>query len=806
MDDVRYGSEKTGVCSLWLDWGALVSRCSLACVLSVLMKRRTFVLGSLSAVGLLAVGWAVLPPRQRLVGRRPLPTHGSQKAFNGWVKIDSLGRVTVMMGKSEMGQGIHTGLAMVLAEELDADWAQISLETSPLDTILNNIGVIDAGPPVNPEDHGPLQRVSAHLGAKVMREFGVMMTGGSSSMRDLWLPMRRAGAAARSMLIMAAAQRWGVSATEIKVERGVISHASGQRAGFGDLVAAAAGLPLPMDPPLKDPANFTLIGQPLPRLDATRKSTGQERFAMDIRPAGLLQASVVMCPHLGGTVLHHDAAAARAVPGVRQVVLVGAHAGGTAGIAVIADNTWQALQGVQALRIDWSPGEAAGLSSAGVAKALHAALSSDDRDVFLDRGEVGAAMLTAARTVTADYWAPYLAHSTLEPANCTVQFEAGRAMVWAPTQVPGLARGAVAKVLGIDAEQVELQQTPLGGAFGRRLDVDFIAQAAEVAKHTNGRPVQLVWSREQDLQHDFYRPACASRFRAGLDAAGRVLAWENTSAGQAITPQYMPRALGLPVNSADKTAGEGSFDQAYEFPSALVAHVRVSLPVPVGYWRSVGHSHQGFFIESFIDEVAHAAGQDPLGYRAALLARHPRQLRVLQRVAALARWDQPLGLTVAGAKTGRGVALHQCFGTVVAQVAEVSVAADGRIRVHRVVCVIDCGLPVNPQLIRQQVEGSVVFALSAALYGEITLEDGCVKQSNFHDAPLLRLHESPEVVVDILPSEEAPQGVGEPAVPPLAPAVANAVFAATGVRLRALPLRFSDQTMIAAGGHFGTGV
>ena len=363
--------------------------------------------------------------------------------------------------------------------------------------------------------------------------------------------------------------------------------------------------------------------------------------------------------------------------------------------------------------------------------------------------------------------------------------------MWASTQVPGIARDAAAKVLGIAPDKVDLRVQLLGGGFGRRLEVDFVSQAAAIARETGGVPVQTFWSREQDTAHDYYRPACVSRFKAGFDAAGRLTAWRNTSAGQAIVPQVLQRNFGLPGAGPDKTADEGAFDQPYEWPNARIGHAIVDLPLPVGFWRSVGHSHQAFFVESFVDEAAAAAGKDPVAFRAALLQHHPRHLRVLERAAELAGWGQALAPAADGAKRARGVALHQSFGSVVAQVAEVSLAPDKSIRVHRVVCVVDCGFPVNPNLIRQQMESAIVFGLSAALYQEIVVAKGQVQQSNYHDFPVLRIDACPVIETDIIPGTEAPEGVGEPGTPPIAPAVANALFALTGQRLRALPLKLA---------------
>jgi len=501
-------------------------------------------------------------------------------------------------------------------------------------------------------------------------------------------------------------------------------------------------------------------------------------------------ASVAMCPTLGGTVQSFDARAALGMPGVLHVVQVDGYHGGTAGVAVIADTPWHAMKAVNAIGVVWNHGPMAGLSSTQEIEELAKVLDTEDGHAYYSHGNVKTALEAATVTIDAEYRAPYLAHAAMEPINCTVQFKDGQATVWASTQVPGLARRAAARALGISEADVDVKVQYIGGGFGRRLDVDFVGQAAALAKNTNGAPVQVIWSREQDMRHDFYRPACVSRFKAGIDDAGRLLAWHNTSAGQALIPPILRRLFDLPGVPLDKTTSEGAFDQAYEYPAARIAHETVTLPVPVGFWRAVGHSHQAFFTESFIDEVAHAARQDPVAFRLALLAQHPRHARVLQRVAALSGWNTPLAPSGDGSRTGRGVALHSSFGSVVAQVAEVRVDAANVIHVTRVVCVIDCGFPVNPNMIRQQVEGGIVFGLSAALHGEITIEQGQVQQGNFTDYQAIRMADSPVIEVDIMPSTEHPEGVGGPPLPPIAPAVANAIFAATGQRLRSLPLRF----------------
>jgi isoquinoline 1-oxidoreductase beta subunit len=756
------------------------------------MKKRHFLLGTVAAAGALGVGWTVLPVRQRLTTSEPLPTAAGQVALNGWVKIGADDTVVIELPKSEMGQGVHTGLAMVLADELDADWSRVRVEHPPIDKIYNNLATAVDGLPFHPDSASLLKQVAGRLTAKTMREIGVMVTGGSSSLKDLWLPMREAGASARAMLVAAAAQAWGVPAGEVVAAAGVLSHPSGKQARFGALAAAAARQPLPGDVKLKTAAQFKLIGQPLPRIEAAAKGNGRAVFAIDVLPLGLLYASVVMCPTLGGKVQSFDAARALRLPGLKKVLAVPGLNGGTAGVAAIADTPWHAMQAVQAVQVQWDEAvPAAGFSSAAGLDRLAQTLDGETGFAYYSTGDVKAALKGAAQTISAEYRAPWLSHATLEPQNCTVQLKDGRATVWAPTQVPGIARSAVAQVLGIPAAQVDVQVQLLGGGFGRRLDVDFIAQAAAIAKEADGAPVQTLWTRPEDTRHDFYRPAAVARFAAGFDGSKRLVAWQATSAGQAILPQVLKRAFGLPGMGPDKTTAEGSFDQAYEWPAARIAHEIVDLPVPVGFWRSVGHSHQAFFKESFVDEAAHAVGQDPVAFRAALLNRHPRHLYVLQRAAQLAGWGQALAPAADGAPRARGVALHQSFGSIVAQVAEVSLGENKAIRVHRVVCVIDCGTAINPNLVRQQMESGIVFGLTAALYGGVTIEKGRVQQSSFHDQPLLRIDACPVIETDIVASTEPPEGVGEPGTPPIAPAVANALFALTGQRLRHLPLKLT---------------
>ncbi|MBS0449117.1 MAG: xanthine dehydrogenase family protein molybdopterin-binding subunit [Proteobacteria bacterium] len=755
------------------------------------MKRRHFLLGGLAAGAALVVGWGVLPPRSRLGTTGTLPAVNGEVALNGWIKIAADGRVLLAMNRSEMGQGVHTALAMLVADELDVPLEQVRLIEAGHDTLYGNVAAFTASLPLHPSALEPgretrIAKASVWLVAKVARELGINMTGGSSTVADAWDVLRLAAATARAQLVGAASLKWKLPADELVVADGHVSHPSGPKAGFGELAAMAAATPAG-DVRVKDPKDWKLIGRPAARIDVPAKVDGSARFGLDVRLPDQLYAVVLHCPMLGGSPGGYDADAVLALPGVQRIVRLGTYAGSTPALAVVGTSTWHARRGAQALQVEWQAPPAGVLSSAKILDDLErtarAAGASHGGFAFRERGDVKSA--AGARRVQQVYRAPYLAHATMEPINCTARVAAGRVELWVPTQAPGFARAIAAQVAGVPPDAVTVHVTYLGGGFGRRLDVDFVGQAVRIAIECGGRPVQLVWPREEDFTHDMYRPAGAAVLQAALDAQGMPVSLEITSAGDAITPRWMARnlpALAGPIDLPDKTTSEGLFDIPYGIANQRIAHVATHSGVPVGFWRSVGHSHNAFFSECFIDELAAEAGQDPVAFRLALLKEAPRHAVVLKLAAERAGWGTPLAPGVA-----RGVALHESFGSIVAEVAEVTL--DGaQPRVLRVVCAADVGTVVNPGIVAQQLESGVIFGLTAALYGRIDIEDSTVRQTNFPNYPMVRLADAPRIECHLVQSSHPPGGVGEPGTPPIAPAVANALFVLTGKRLRELPL------------------
>lgn len=753
------------------------------------MKRRTWLLSAAGAAGALVVGWGVLPQRSRLgAAGLMLPDQGDV-ALNGWIKVASDGSVVLAMPRSEMGQGVHTALPMLAAEELDVALSAMRIQQAGSDTIYGNVSMLLANLPFHPweeenEDGFGRVKASRWVVGKIARELGINATGGSSSVSDAWEVVRTAAATARASLLGAASLQWRLPLEELTVSQGVVTHPSGKSASYGALARYAAATP-PGPVRLKDRKDWKLIGQPAPRLDIQAKVDGTARFGADVRLPGMKYAVVRLCPMLGGSPGRLQADKALAMAGVERLVLLPAYAGSTAGFAIVGKSYWHARQAAQAVEVEWRQRPGGAVDSRRIDAELEAAVQRSEGHVFHSQGDPDLAERQAGRRIEAWYRAPFLAHATLEPMNCTAQVRSGRVEIWVPTQVPEVARQMAARVAGVQPDDVSLHATLLGGGFGRRLEADYVAQAVRVAMDCGGAPVQLVWPREEDMSHDFYRPMHVAMLRAGVDEHGEVHSLRIKSAGDAIYPRYIERgmpALAAPFDVADKTTAEGLFDLPYNFSHQHMEHVATRMGVPVGFWRSVGHSHNAFFCESFMDELAVETQQDPVEFRRKLLKGRPRHLAVLNMAAEKAGWGSRLRPGRA-----RGFALHESFGSVVAQVAEVSL--EGNLpRVHRVVCAVDCGTVVNPNIVAQQMEGAIIFALTAALYGKIDIHEGVVQQGNFPSYPMVRMAQAPRVETWLVASHRPPAGVGEPGVPPLAPAVANALFVLSGKRQRSLPL------------------
>ncbi len=766
------------------------------------MKRRTWILGGVAATGGLVVGWGVMPARSRKGSPELMLPIDGEIGLNGWIKITPDNFVVLAMARSEMGQGVHTALPMLVAEELDVPLTQVRIEQAGHDKIYGNVAMFVGGLPLHPKDeHTSMSRGSKWAVGKIARELGINATGGSSSVSDAWEPLRQAAAVARGSLLGAASLEWKLPVAELVTKDGIISHASGKRATFAELAKTAAITP-PASVAPKAAQDWKLIGTSAMRADVPAKVFGLAVYGIDVREKDLLFAAVRMAPALGGQPGRIDSTQAMSLAGAVRIVQLPADAGSTAGFAVVGTSYWHASRAADAVQADWRSPPSGAADSDAIWSALASAASERDGYEFHSRGDVESQLFyygamgknsasrpgttpKGAKIVKATYYAPYLAHATLEPMNCTARVSDAGVEIWAPTQVPGIARAIAARIAGVREDRVKVHVTLLGGGFGRRLEVDFVAQAVRVAMECNGRPVQLIWSREQDTTHDVYRPAQACEAIAAIDNAGVVTALRIRTAGDAITPRWLERTqspLGGPIDTPDKTTSEGLFDMPYGFEHQTISHKATRSGVPIGFWRSVGHSQNAFFGESLIDEIAHAAGIDPLVFRQNNLSHSPRHLAVLNLAAEKAGWDKP---AQAGRK--RGIAIHESFDSIVAQVAEVSAVA-GQIRVHRVVCAIDCGAVVNPGIVAQQMESSVVFGLTAALHGAITIKAGQVQQQNFNDYPMIKLAQAPVVETHIVKSTSPPTGVGEPGLPPLAPAVANAWFALTKARLRNLPL------------------
>ena len=715
-------------------------------------SRRQFLVGAAAAGAGLTIGFHVpMGPASRALAA------DTANPINAYLRIGPDGTVTVLSAHMDGGQGIYTGVATLVAEELDADWSQVRVE-----------GV--AG---NPKLYGNLTWGGAVQG-----------TGGSSSVPSSWERYRHAGAIARAMLVEAAAQEWGVPAGEVQVARGVISHASGKSAGFGELADRAAGVTPRAEVKLKDPSAWVHIGnENLRRLDSVAKTTGAQQFPIDVRLPGMLTAVLARPPLFGAKASSFDAAAAMQIKGVVDVVET------PRGVAVVARDTWSAIKGRDALRVVWDESAAETRSSADLMAQYKELARSGKVATARNEGDIARALSGAAQVLEAAFEFPYLAHAAMEPLDAVARFEDGTLEIWAGHQMPDLYQTVGAQIMGIEPARVKLHVMTPGGFFGRRAvpDADVIVEVVSVLKATGAKaPVKVLWTREDDTKGGRYRPMYYHTIKAGLDAEGNPVAWQHRIVGQSILAGTPFESM-VGKNSVDPTSVEGASNLPYAVPNILVDLVTTDVKVPVLWWRSVGSTHTAYSTEVFIDQLAQAAGRDPVEFRRRLLRDHPRHLGVLNLVAEKAGWDKPLP-----EGRFRGVAVHELFNTYVAQVAEISLRDDGGIRVERVVCAVDCGIPINPDIIKAQMEGGIGFGLGAILKGEITLNGGRVEQTNFDTYRMLTIEEMPWVEVHIVPSTELPTGVGEPGVPPIGPAVANAVYAATGKQIQVLPFSRHD--------------
>ncbi len=664
---------------------------------------------------------------------------------NAFIRIGSDGQIVLTMPYVEMGQGTYTSIPMLIAEELDLDLKQIQLEHAP-----------------------PNEKLYANP------LLGVQATGNSNAIRGAWQPLRQAGATARAMLIAAAAKNWNVDPASCRAQNGEVLHPpTGQSAKYGSLAADAARIPVPANVALKRPQDFKLIGTPAKRLDTPAKVNGTAIYGIDVRPPGVKIATLAQSPTFGGRVKSVDDAAAKAVKGVRQIVRL------DDAVAVVADHMGAAKKGLAALAIEWDDGPHARVTTNDIANELEKATLNPGA-IAQSIGDVAKAAAGAATKIEATYQLPFLAHATMEPMNCTVHVRNDSCEVWVGSQTIARAQAVAAKAAGLPLDKVVAHNHLIGGGFGRRLDVDGVVRAVEIGKHVEG-PVKVVWTREEDIQHDMYRPYWLDRISAGLDEKGRPVAWSNRFAGSSVIARWLPPGF---KNGLDPDSTEGAIDLVYDLPNFRVEYVRVEPPgIPTAFWRSVGPSHNVFVTECLMDELAAAAKQDPVAYRSSLLAKSPRAKGVLELAAQKAGWGQPLPERI-----GRGVSLQFVFGTYMAQVAEVEVAKNGSVRVRRVVCAVDCGTVVNPDTVQAQIQSAIIFGITAALYGEITLKNGRVEQTNFDTYQMLRINEAPIIEVHIVDNSEPPGGMGECGTSAIVPAVANAIFAATGKRLRKMPI------------------
>ncbi|MGD9603291.1 MAG: molybdopterin cofactor-binding domain-containing protein [Gammaproteobacteria bacterium] len=740
--------------------------------------RRRFLVRAAIAGGGLLLGYALGRPRDLLGDPATLPVAGGEIALNAWVKIGTDDTVTIAIPRAEMGQGVHTSLAMILADELDADWSQVRVTPAPVAAVYGNVVAFTEIVPWDDRraGYGALRWIYARFG----QALGIQLTGSSTSVRDAWEPMRTAGAAARDLLRQAAAREFGVRVHTVTVRAGEVLHAeSGRRRRFGALAAVAAGFTPRPRMRLKAPHEFTLIGFPLPRLDVPVKTDGSARFGIDHVEPGMLFAAIRAAPVFGARLDTVDEARLRAAPGVHGLVRL------PDALAVVARTGWHAERALALTPPTFVPARSEA-SAAALDARFEVAFDAGDFFTYERRGDGAAALGTP--TVQAEYRVPLLAHACLEPLNCTAKVTPGRVDLWLGTQAPDLVQRHAARALGVPEVQVHVHPQYLGGGFGRRAEPDVALQAIAVARAFPGRAVKLVWSRAEDLQHDVYRPPGHARMAARLDTEGRIAAWVHRGVSPDVSPRFIGRLVpALPVVGPDRTSVDGAVFLRYTLPHAAVSHCAVPVdPLPIGIWRSVGHSMNTFFVESFIDELAAHAHADPFEFRLRHLA-GARERTVLERLRQRCGWDTP-----APAGRARGVAFSHVYESLVAQVAEVSAGPDGAPRVHRVWCVVDCGTVVNPDTVQAQMEGGILFGLSAALWGKVPYADGRIGLASFADCRLVTLADTPDIDVAIVGGDAPPGGIGESGTPAIAPAIANAWAALTGERRRALPLALAD--------------
>jgi isoquinoline 1-oxidoreductase beta subunit len=711
-------------------------------------SRRSVLTGGLASGFLLAFH---LPVRAVNEPVQPPDDTAGKFAPNAFIRIDNAGKTTLVMPQVEMGQGVYTAVAMILAEELDADFAQVTLEHAPPNDKLYG----------NPT-------------------FGIQVTGNSNSIRAFWKPLRDAGASARAMLVQAAAQQWQVEPASCTTANSEVMHkASGRQLSYGALATAASSQTPPKDVPLKEPKDFVLIGKPLKRFDTPEKVNGKAVYGIDAMLPGLKFATLAACPVFGGKVGKVDDSAAQKIPGVQKVVVLDDI------VAVVGDHMWAAKKGLDALVIDWDEGPNARLNSNDIWQDLRAA-SEKDGAVAKSEGDIAKGLATGDR-LDASYELPFLAHATMEPLNATVHFKQDSCEIWVGTQIMTRVQSEAAKAAGLPIEKVTVNQHLLGGGFGRRLEPDMVVAAVRIAKQVDG-PVKVVWTREEDIQHDVYRPVYRDTIAATL-SDGKIVGWKYRVSGSAVIARWLPPAFqkGIDIDAIDSAV-----DMPYDIPNFHVEYVRAEPPaVPTGFWRGVGPNNNVFAIECFMDELARKAGKDPIDFRRSMLGKNPRLLAALNLVAEKSNWGQPLA-----ARVGRGVSAQPSFGSFIATVVEAEVDEQGEVHLRRVTSAVDTGIAVNPDTIMAQLEGGLIFGLTAALYGEVTIDKGRVQQSNFHDYRMLRIDQAPKIEVHVIRSGEAPGGIGETGVTAGPPALRNAIYAATGVALRRLPI---DRTLIAAG-------